>query len=53
MMGFILQHFRQVLFSYFHFETLFSQKKFSLKISKSSSEKDNDCLKQFFSIALK
>ena len=34
--GFNLRHFRQVLFSYFHFETLFSQKKVQSQISKSS-----------------
>ena len=35
-MEFILRHFRQVLFSYFHFETLFSKKKVQSQISKSS-----------------
>ena len=35
-MGFILRHFRQVLFSYFHFETLFSPRKVQSQISKSS-----------------
>ena len=34
--GFHLRHFRQVLFSYFHFETLFSPKKVQSQISKSS-----------------
>ena len=34
--GFNLRHFRQVLFSYFHFETLFSKKKVQSQIFKSS-----------------